>query len=239
MKWGKVKRLLSVSGLVALVAVIAATVAPAQPAPAPVYCVNGGTTTLPTTLTFSGGSAVFTQSVAEFMISRSFDQSTFYLGNSITTGTPVFVSLRPPPFNPGTILAPGYSTNSVSLGACTAASPRGGPGSSFMCASGYGALSNPDYVAGKASIEDYLDPAFGRHYAFFVQGDLNGVQRAQAKEDSTPAGSFYCRLPGSLKVVPIIGSDGKQMLADTEGWLYDSGYANGETIGHPAYRLSP
>ncbi len=158
------------------------------------------------------------------MISRSFDQSTFFLGNSISSGTPAFVSLRPPPFNPGTILAPGYSTNSVSRGACAAASPlRGGPGSSFMCASGYGALSNPDYVAGKASIEDYLDPAFGRHYAFFVQGDLNGVQRAQAKEDSTPAGSFYCRLPGSLKVVPIIGSDGKQMLADTEGWLYDSG----------------
>ena len=34
------------------------------------------------------------------------------------------------------------------------------------------------------------------------------------------------------------GPDGKQMLADTQGYLYDSGYANGETIGHPAYRLS-
>ena len=43
---------------------------------------------------------------------------------------------------------------------------------------------------------------------------------------------------GGLEVEPIIGSDGKQMLADTQGYLYDSGYANGETIGHPAYRLS-
>ena len=49
---------------------------------------------------------------------------------------------------------------------------------------------------------------------------------------------LYCKLPEALKVVPIIGSDGKQMLADTQGYLYDSGYANGETIGHPAYRLS-
>ena len=106
-----------------------------------------------------------------------------------------------------------------------------------MCASGYGAQSNPDYVAGKSATETYLDPASGRHYAFYVQGDLNGMQRAQAAAGTTPAGSFYCKLPEGLKVVPIIGSDGKQMLADTQGYLYDSGYANGETIGHPAYRL--
>lgn len=239
MGMGNFKRLLSVSGLAGLVAVVAATTALAQTAPAPVYCVNGAATTLPTTLTFASGSALFTESVAEFMISRSFDQSTFYLGNSITSGTPVFVSLRPPPFNPGTILAPGYSTNSVSRGACAPGSHPKVPGSSFMCASGYGARSNPDYVAGKTSIEDYLAPPFGRHYAFYVQGDLNGVQRAQAAAGSVPAGSFYCRLPEGLKVVPIIGSDGKQMLADTQGYLYDSSYANGETIGHPAYRLSP
>ena len=107
-----------------------------------------------------------------------------------------------------------------------------------MCASGYGAQSNPDYVAGKSATENYLAPEFGRHYAFYVQGDLNGMQRAQAAAGSTPAGSFYCKLPESLKVEPIIGSDGKQRLADTQGYLYDSGYANGETIGHPAYRLS-
>jgi hypothetical protein len=85
--------------------------------------------------------------------------------------------------------------------------------------------------------ETYLEPAFGRHYAFYAQDELNGVQRAQTTAGSTPAGSFYCKLPEGLKVVPIIGSDGKQMLADAQGYLYDSGYANGETIGHPAYRV--
>ncbi len=106
-----------------------------------------------------------------------------------------------------------------------------------MCASGYGASSNPDYVASKDAIANYLKGDAGRHYAFYVQGDLKGAQRAQAAEDATPAGSFYCRIPESLKVTPIMGPDGKQMLADTQGYLYDSGYANGETIGHPAYRL--
>ena len=36
-----------------------------------------------------------------------------------------------------------------------------------------------------------------------------------------------------------MGADGKQMLADTQGTLYPSEYANMETIGHPAYRLVP
>ena len=235
MGWVNAKRLLSASGLTGLVAVIAATAALAQTAP--VYCVNGATTTLPTTLTFAGGSRVFTEATAGSVIGNSFDNSTFYLGFTIGGAGPFFFIPPSSTFDPATTLAPGYSTNSVSLGACAAGSHPKVPGSSFMCAPGYGALSNPDYVAGKTSIEDYLAPAFGRHYAFFVQGDLNGVQRAQAAVGSTPAGSFYCRLPESLKVVPIIGSDGKQMLADTQGYLYDSGYANGETIGHPAYRL--
>ncbi len=241
MKWGKVKRLLSVSGLVALVAVIAATAAlaqPAPPAPAPVYCVNGATTTLPTTLTIAGGSRVLTESIAGFIISTSYNNSLFYLGFIIGVGGgPFFVPPTSPAFDPATFLVPGYSTNSVSRGVCAPGSHPKVPGSSFMCASGYGALSNPDYVAGKEAMEDYLAPPFGRHYAFYVHGDLNGVQRAQAAPGSTPAGSFYCRLPEGLRVVPIIGSDGKQMLADTQGYLYDSSYANGETIGHPAYRL--
>jgi len=234
MGWGNVKRLVWVSGLAGFVAVIAATAALAQPATT--YCVNGTATTLPTTVTFVGGSRILTEGTAEFIISNSFDHSTFYVGFFLG-GTRAFIVTPRSPADAAS-LAPGYSTNSVSRGAC-AVRHVAVPGSSFMCASGYGALSNPDYVAGKTSIEDYLAPAFGRHYAFFVQGDLNGVQRAQAAEGSTPAGSFYCRLPEGLRVVPIIGSDGKQMLADTQGYLYDSGYANGETIGHPAYRLGP
>jgi hypothetical protein len=231
------KRLLSVCGLAGLIAVIAATAALAQTAT--VYCVNGATTTLPTTLTFAGGSREFGEGTAGAVISNSFDNSTFYLGFTSGGAGPFFFIPDSPTFDPATFLAPGYSTNSVSRGACAPGTHPKVPGSSFMCASGYVAQSNPDYVAGKEAMEDYLAPAFGRHYAFYVQGDLNGVQRAQAAAGSTPAGSFYCRLPEGLRVVPIIGSDGKQMLADTQGYLYDSGYANGETIGHPAYRVGP
>lgn len=232
----KIKRLLSLCGLAGLIAVIAATAALAQTAT--VYCVNGATTTLPTTVTFAGGSRVLTEGVAGNIISSSFDNSTFYLGFTTSGAGPFFFNPTTT-FDPASLLAPGYSTNSVSRGACAPGSHPKVPGSSFMCASGYVAQSNPDYVAGKEAMEDYLAPAFGRHYAFYVQGDLNGVQRAQAAAGSTPAGSFYCRLPEGLRVVPIIGSDGKQMLADTQGYLYDSGYANGETIGHLAYRLAP
>jgi hypothetical protein len=237
MRWGRAKRLLSVSGLAGLVAVVAATAALAQTAT--VYCVNGVSTTLPTTLTFTGGSRSFGEATAEAVINNSFNGSTFYLGFTIGGGGPFFFIPDSPTFDPATVLAPGYSINSVSRGACAAGTRAPGiPGSSFMCASGYGEKSNPDYVAGKSATETYLAPEFGRHYAFYVQGDLNGAQRAQAAAGTTPAGSFYCKLPESLKVEPIIGSDGKQMLADTQGYLYDSGYANGETIGHPAYRLS-
>jgi len=230
-----IKRLLSVCALAALVALSASTAALAQTAP---YCVNGATTTLPTTLTFTGGSRALTEAIANNIVSGSFDNSTFYLGFAIGGGGPFFFIPDSPTFDPATALAPGYSTNSVRLGACAAgARIPGVAGSSFMCASGYGAQSNPDYVAGKSATGAYLEPASGRHYAFYVKGDLNGAQRAQAAAGSTPAGSFYCKLPESLKVVPILGSDGKQMLADTQGYLYLSGYANGETIGHPAYRL--
>jgi len=235
MGWGRAMRLLVASGFVGLLAVVAATAALAQTA----YCVNGATTTLPTTITFAGGSRALTEGTANAIVSNSFDNSTFYLGFASDGSGPFFFIPDSPSFDPATVLAAGYSTNSVSQGACAAGTKIPGvPGSAFMCGSGYGAQSNPDYVAGKSATETYLEPASGRHYAFYVQGDLSGAQRAQATADSTPAGSFYCKLPESLKVVPIIGSDGKQMLADTQGYLYDSGYANGETIGHPAYRLS-
>ena len=75
------KRLLSVCALAGLIGVIAATAATTALAQtASVYCVNGGSTTLPTTLTFSGGSRSLTEGTAEAIISNSFDSSTFYLG---------------------------------------------------------------------------------------------------------------------------------------------------------------
>ena len=231
-----IKRLVLVCALAGLIAVTAATAAIAQPTS--VYCVNGTTTTLPTTITFAGGSRSLTEATAGVVISNSFDHSTFYLGFAIG-GSTAFFFIPDSTFDPDATLAPGYSKNSVSQGACSSTTRHVAvPGSSFMCGSGYGAQSGPDYVAGKATTEEYLAGDPGRHYAFYVEGDLNGVQHAQAAAGSTPAGSFYCKLPEGLKVEPILGSDGKQMLADTQGYLYDSGYANFETIGHPAYRLA-
>ena len=81
-----IKRLLSVCGLAGLIAVSASTAALAQTAP---DCVNGTTTTLPTTLTFSGGSRALAEATADAIISNSFDGSTFYLGFAIGGGGPI------------------------------------------------------------------------------------------------------------------------------------------------------
>jgi hypothetical protein len=236
---GDLKRLLSVAGLAGLVAMIVATAALAQAEP--VYCLNGTTTTMPAFVPYAGnvpGAGVsLGPAGAEGIIGDSSGPVTFYVGLSKVLQR-TFLLIADGTINPETFYVPGYSTNSISRGACaaTAAAHVGVPGASFMCGAAYGARSHPDYVAGRDATSDYLAGA-GRHYAFYVQGDLNGVQRAQAAPGTTPAGSFYCSLPESLRAVPIMGSDGKQMLADTQGYLYESGYANGETIGHPAYRL--
>jgi hypothetical protein len=229
-----VTRILAVAGTAVFLAVVGATAAPAQTATT--YCVNGSSTTLPTTITFAGGSRVFTEGFAEIVFANSFDQSTFYLG-FLTGGSTAFFLIPDGSIDPNALLEPGYSVNTIRPGACTGGRIVGVPGRSFMCAAGYGEVSTPDFVAGKEATEKYLEDG-GRHYSFFVQGDLNGPQRAQAKTGGTPAGSFYCRLPQGLRVEPIMGPDGKQMLADTEGALYPSSLANGETIGHPAYRLA-
>jgi hypothetical protein len=220
------------TALVALVAAITAGPAPAQT----VYCVNGATTTLPITLTFAGGSRVFGEATAEAVISISFDHSTFYLGFAIGGAGPFFFIPDDPAFDPDANLAPGYTRHSVSHGACTAAHPVV-PGAAFMCGSGYGPLSGVDYISGREAVGSYLAGDTGRRYASFVLGDLNGAQLAQPVGAAAPAGSFYCGLPAGLRVEPIMGADGKQMLADTQGTLYPSEYANMETIGHPAYRL--
>ena len=223
------------TALVALVAAASAGPAPAQTA---VYCVNGATTTLPTTITFSGGSRALTEGTANNIVSISFDNSTFYLGFASGGAGPFFFIPVSPSFDPATALAPGYSTNSVRPGACAAGTRIPGvPGSSFMCGSGYGPLSGVDYISGRESVGSYLAGDTGRRYASFVFGDLNGAQLAQPVGAAAPAGSFYCTLPAGLRVEPIMGADGKQMLADTQGTLYPSEYANMETIGHPAYRL--
>ena len=129
-------------------------------------CINNGSRTdgpvlrqrgdddAPNDATFSGGSRALNEATADAIISNSSDNSTFYLGFAIGGGGPFFFIPDSPTFDPATVLAPGFSTNSVSHGACAAGTRIPGiPGSSFMCASGYGAQSNPDYVAGKSSTE--------------------------------------------------------------------------------------
>jgi hypothetical protein len=225
----QVLRLLSFVGLTSVLAVLASSAALAQPAPT--YCLDGRTTTLPTTMTLDGLSRSLTEALADNIIASSFDHSTFYL--EIFAGKLFFDIPDDPSFVPG----PVSSKHSIHSGACTGGEHVAVAGASFMCGAGYGVTSTPDYIAGKSATAAYLTGDPGRHYALFVQGDLNGGQLAQTPAGS-PAGSFYCALPADLKVEPIMGSDGKQMLADTMGELYLSAYANGETIGHPAYQLS-
>lgn len=213
-------------------AAIGATVGTAQPAT--LYCVNGAATTLPTTITFSGGSRVLTSGIAENIVANSFDHATFYLGFS-SSGAGPFFWIPGPTFDPATALASGYSRNTVAPGACAVHVPV--PGAAFMCAAGYGASSSVDYVAGRETVGAYLAGDAGRRYASFVLDDLGGGQRAQPVGSAPPAGSFYCAFPAGLRVEPILGSDGRQLLADTQGTLYPSEYANLETIGHPAFRV--
>jgi hypothetical protein len=114
---GRVLGSLVMCALVVFVAAITAAPAHAQTP----YCVNGATTTLPVTLTGGGGATfVLTESGAEFFLAAP-GNGTFYIGLSIAAGTPLALRHRPPPFDPATILQPGYSTNTVSRGACTAA----------------------------------------------------------------------------------------------------------------------
>lgn len=235
---GRILRLLSLFGLTSVLAVLASSAAIAAPS-TPTYCLDGRTTTLPVTMTLGGLSRDLPQSLADTIISSSEDHSTFFLVVVMFGGIPrLFFDW--PPDDPGSV--PGvvtWNTHSIRAGACTGRAASGfGPGSEFMCGAGYGPASGPDYVAGKTATAAYLAGDPGRHYAFFVQGNLDGPQLAQAPEGTAPAGSFYCALPAGLKVEPIMGADGKQMLADTMGALYLSSFANLETIGHPAYRVT-
>ena len=230
---GRLLRPLAAFGVTVLVAAVAATAARAQT----VYCVNGSSMTLPTTITGGGGSFVFTEFGAEFVLASPEANGTFYVGISIATGGTLLVRHRPPPFNPATILQPGFSTNTVARGACAGALHPVVPGAAFMCGAGYGESSTMDFVAGRDAVDAYLSGQTGRRYASFVLGNLAGAQLAQPILGAVPTGSFFCALPTALRVEPIIGPDGKQMLADTQGTLYPSGYANMETIGHPAFRV--
>jgi hypothetical protein len=86
----------------------------ASAAPDTLYCLNGVSTTLPVGVSFTGGTATLSEGAATFIISVG---GTFYAG---TSGGRAFVATATAGVVP---LDPGYSTNFVSLGSCTAFVP--------------------------------------------------------------------------------------------------------------------
>jgi hypothetical protein len=85
-------------------------------APNTVYCLNGVSTTLPAAVSFTGGTATLSEGSATAIISTG---GLFYAGLAGTRPS-IWILDFPgqlPPF------APGYSTNFVGLGSCTAFAP--------------------------------------------------------------------------------------------------------------------
>ena len=104
--------------LVAIAATVALTVSPAWATHGDLYCLNGQTTTLPAGVPYAGGSATLSAGAAHAIVDVG---GTFWAGFISSLGrSGLWVSSTPPP--PGTF-EPGYSTNVVSLGACTATGP--------------------------------------------------------------------------------------------------------------------
>jgi len=102
---------------IALVAMSVTLSGTAAAAPDTVYCLNGVPTTLPAGVSFVGGSATLREGTAIFVIGNT--GGLFYAGFFGTRAViyiPDFPGQVPP-------LAPGYSTNFVGLGACTAGPP--------------------------------------------------------------------------------------------------------------------
>ena len=88
----------------------------ASAAPNTLYCLNGVSTTLPASVGFTGGAATLSEAAATFAIANS--GGLFYAGSIGGRG---FVFL--PEGGEAPTLDPGYSTNFVSLGSCTAFVP--------------------------------------------------------------------------------------------------------------------
>ena len=89
----------------------------ASAAPSTVYCLNGVSTTLPAGVSFTGGSATLGEGAAAYAIANS--GGLFYAGLAGTRPSIWLLDFpgQLPPFEPG------YSTNYVSLGSCTAFVP--------------------------------------------------------------------------------------------------------------------
>ena len=139
---GRLLRLLSFLGLTGVLAVLASSAALAQPAP--VYCLDGSTVTLPVTLTLEGHSRALTQSLVDgFIVPNSFDHSTFY--TVVLPGFPVlFFSAPAGPSDDPSGFSSIFEKHSIHAGACTGRE-AGVPRSFWAC---YSKTQTDPMVAG-------------------------------------------------------------------------------------------
>ena len=126
----------AIAAIAALAAAACLTAGPAGATHGDLYCLNGQTTTLPAGVAYSGGTASLTAGAAHAIVNVG---GTFWAGFiSSLNRSALWVSSTPPP--PGTF-EPGYSTNFVSLGACTVTGPP--PSGTSPCASSCLGLTAP------------------------------------------------------------------------------------------------
>lgn len=112
------RKILIAAVVPAVVAAMWVTTGTASAAPGTVYCLNGVSTTLPAEVGFQGGSVSLSEKTAQFVIS-GLSGGPFYAGKIGTKNYFLFPDF--PGQTPEGIFDPGWSTNFVSLGACTAA----------------------------------------------------------------------------------------------------------------------
>jgi len=112
----------AVGAIVAALAAVSLMAGVAGASHGDLYCLNGQSTALPAGVSYSGGSATLGAGTAHIIASLG---GTFWAGFAPAFGRsvlyiPDFPGQSAPP--PG-VLAPGYSTNVVSLAACTVSGP--------------------------------------------------------------------------------------------------------------------
>jgi len=117
------RRFIVVGALLAAAVVAASSlgVGTAAAAPDTVYCLNGVSTTLPAAVGYTGGSVNLSEGNAQGII-RSFGGK-FYAGFFPAAARPALYLEDFPGDVPNGVLAPGFSLNFVSLGACAAGPP--------------------------------------------------------------------------------------------------------------------
>jgi hypothetical protein len=114
-----VRKLIGAAVALGVVACLAAGTA--SGAPDTIYCLNGQATTLPASVSYSGGSATIGESAVPFIAATG---GVFYVGFSPGLGrSAVWIPDFPGDTGPPGFFAPGFSTNVVGLSGCAAGAP--------------------------------------------------------------------------------------------------------------------